>query len=158
MLPGLAAKRMKTMSEDWVTTIISSHGIEELSNDTRVVCLSQNVRKLQDPLVRERDSLLVEDEGSVPHLWKGTRLSDFVDGVCDEYSVIHFMIVICYEAFKTLEEDFSTILKSYGKLQRVQKFVHSSRYVLLEILCLIFDLALSKQFCFDINSLYCKLN
>jgi hypothetical protein len=102
--------------------------------------------------------LLAEDEGSVPHLWKGTQLSDVVDRVCDEDSVIHFMVVICYEAFKTLEKDFSAILKSYGKLQRVQKFAHSSMYVLLEILCPIFDLALNKQFCFDVNSLYCKLN
>lgn len=108
-------------SSDYVVSLIHPDGedfIEEADKFLiEVFCISQNMRNLSDPAVRERNCLVANPDSESPLKIKGVILSDFM--------VIHsnHMMLICFEAHKNLDQGFTEILHAYGGQKQHQKFI-----------------------------------
>jgi len=109
-------------STDYVVSLVHSDGVDAVDEEAvEVFCVSQNPRSLSDPAVGDRVCLIANLEAVGPLKIKGTTL--------DDYTVIHYqhMLLVCFEAFKILEQNFTDILKSTGGLKEHETFVRQFR-------------------------------
>lgn len=52
-----------------------------LEDNGEVVCLSQDARRLSDPLVGARDFVIVDPTANSSRQWTGTCVTDFIKGL-----------------------------------------------------------------------------
>lgn len=114
----------KARSSDYVVSLVHPEGVDIIEGweSLEVLCVSQNPRSVSDPIVGERTCLVANSEGEGPlKKIKGTLL--------DDYMLWHYnqMILICFEAYKVLDQGFSEILKAYGGLKQHRSFVQKFR-------------------------------
>jgi hypothetical protein len=112
----------KFASSSFVCDVVHADGDCDVDEDTAVVCLSQNVRKLSDYQAKGKDCLLANEKVGA-HLWKGVLLMDFMDTVAGKVLHEDTRYLVVYEAFKVLEQDFSNILAVYGAMKEYEVLV-----------------------------------
>ena len=105
----------KLRSSDYAVSIIHPEDDIEIDSSQEyrmeVFAISQTIRKVTDPEVSNRNCV-VADSSSVNLLRvKGSLLRDI------EALHLSHMEVVCFEAYKVLEKDFSDILHSLGSMK-----------------------------------------
>ena len=111
---------------DYVVTLVHHDGVDIVEEEAmEVLCVSQTLRSLSDPAVGERVGervcLIANAEAKGYLKIKGT--------VLDDYIVIHYnhMLLICFEAFKILDQVFTDILKATRGFKEHRSFVRRFR-------------------------------
>ena len=112
----------RARSTEYVVSLVHPNGVDMVDEESaEVYCVSQNKRKLTDPSVAERVCLIADSEAEGNLRVKGTSLENYI---MTEYNN---MYIVCFEAFKLLDQGFTDILKSTGGLKEHETFVKEFR-------------------------------
>ena len=116
---------------DWVEDVASDTDSPNLLSESEyVIRLSNTQRQLGDPALENCDCIAateVEGKGKCGRL---STLEEFTTAVTLELSYLRKGIsesLVCSEAFKLLEKDFSKVLKSLCNLEEYAKVVEDGK-------------------------------
>ena len=114
----------KARTSDYVVSVVHPEGVDIVDDENvEVVCVSQNVRSLSNPEIAERLCIVANLEAEGPSKM-GTLLEDHM------YFRHNQMLLICFEAFKILDQGFTEIQRGYGRVQDNRRFVRKFRLVI----------------------------